>query len=305
VIGVAGIAIVACSSESGGDDDAGAAADDASVPTAVSSTSPPPTSAAPTTSTTTSSTTSTPTTVAPTVPPGLPIDRSDQPLAVRDCFTTAAGTVTLIDCQELHHGQVFAIDVPLAGVVLEEPSPDAWSGAASTECAAAFSEFTGGAVESSAFSIVPVLTSLGAPPVVACAVVSLDGAQWAGTAEQIVGAYEGIEVGECFNFPTQDSDAEEVGCDQPHEAEMFLLEAPIGIEAPLATYPTEDEWNAIAARLCDPAFVTYTGQPVGTNDVVYTYVYPLQSSWLIPAQRTMSCAAVNFDGTMLTAPVAP
>jgi hypothetical protein len=29
----------------------------------------------------------------------------------------------------------------------------------------------------------------------------------------------------------------------------------------------------------------------------------LESSWLVSSQRTMSCAAVNFDGTLLTAPI--
>jgi Septum formation len=222
---------------------------------------------------------------------------------MRDCFITAAGSVTLVDCQQLHDGQVFALDVPLVGVALEELSPDVWSSAAAAQCAAAFAEFTGGAVETTAFSIAAVLTSPGEPPVIACAAVSQDGSQWAGTAEQIVGAYEGIDVGECFNFPTQESDAEEVGCDEPHEAEMFLLESPIGIDDPLAPYPTQADWDEIAARLCDPALAAYTGQPVGTGDVAYTYVYPLESSWLVSSQRTMSCAAVNFDGTLLTAPI--
>ena len=248
-IGMVAIVTAGCSGESASDDDAAAAqsGDETVTIESADSTEAPATTPVPTTTpTTVTSTTTTSTTVAPTR--SRPTLRSITPSSLWRCAIatpTAPGLSRSSTAVNYTTVRSSRCDIALTGVAPDEPNPDVWSGAASGQCATAFQEFTGGAIETSTFSIAAVLASPGAPPVIACAAVTADASQWAGTAEEIVGAYEGIDVGECFNFPTQDSDAEEIGCDEPHEAEMFLVKAPVGLDDPLAPYPTEAEWDEI------------------------------------------------------------
>ena len=125
--------------------------------------------------------------------------------------------------------------------------------AALPSCSPEFETFTGSALDSEAsdYDLAIVITSApGARTVVSCAVVDKNGEQWAGTAENVSGSYRGIDVGDCFDYPTSTTDAVELACDQPHDAEMYLLDAalPAAQLDPAAPYPTDASGRTFRRR---------------------------------------------------------
>ena len=99
--------------------------------------------------------------------------------------------------------------------------------------------------------------------------------KWTGSAEDTTGSYAGIAVGDCLEFPTSIAAAKELSCDQPHAAEMFVLDAGLGIDDLNAAYPAEDEWSHIATPICEDRFVEYTAIPLAdAAGLSYTFIYP-------------------------------
>ena len=304
--------IVSCSNTTGGT----AAVGTDFTPTSSSATSTSTTatttrSSRPTSSSATSSTTPTssaPATVTVTARPtdtaGAPMPSATTDLQVGDCYTVGAETiVTAIDCAQLHDGQVFFVDVALTGVDPEETDAAKLFDAALPTCSPEFETFTGSALDSEAsdYDLRIVITSApGARTVVSCAVVAKTGAQWAGTAENVSGSYRGIDVGDCFDYPTPVAAAAELPCDQPHDAEMYLLDAPLSLTDPAAPYPTDAEWSDLSSTVCLTGFTDYTGLPFDTSTTLsFSYVYPLLADWSDVSKRTMSCIVVEEDGTKL------
>ena len=136
---------------------------------------------------------------------------------------------------------------------------------------------------------------------VSCTVEDANGDLWAGTAEAITGSYFGIEVGDCFDFPTATSNALEIDCNEPHEGEMYIVDELVLDEDPSAPYPTEDEWDEIATFICDGPFEDYTGYSTSDENVnlSYSYVFVLEEDWYDVASRQLSCVVVSYDGTLL------
>jgi hypothetical protein len=235
----------------------------------------------------------------------FPVPTASTRLAIRDCYTVdQSGTSSTVECDELHDGQVFQTDVVLDGVETSEPDASVWNEAATGACGNDFAIFTGADLtrDESAYAIAVVLdTTTQNDPVVNCAVVRADEAKWAGTAESISGTYLGIEVGDCFDFPTPESNALELTCTGEHEGEMFVVDAPIGLDVPMTPYPTDAEWDVIAGSLCDVAYQSYTGYEASDEEspLSYTYLMPLEVDWPDVDGRSLSCAVVNYDGTRL------
>jgi hypothetical protein len=259
----------------------------------------------PSTSTSAATSTTEPSqTTLPADPP--PVPRAMVGLAPRDCYIINGDmTILVAACGELHDGQVYKVGVPLVGITLDEQDPARWVVAATEPCREDFEEFVGEPLgsEFSDYTLGFVLTSGGDPRVVvACTVVTLEGPRWAGTAEDIKGSYSGIEVGDCFNFPTPSEDALEMQCAEPHEGEMYVVEAPVGAIDPASPYPTPDEWNVFAEAICVEPFEQYTGIPIESapENITFTYLTPLEEAWSEVTQRTMSCVIVTVDGTALT-----
>lgn len=270
---------------------------DTTRPTEPTASSPSSTSSA---SPTSASPTSAEITVRPTDAAGAAAPWSSGLLFIGDCYSVAGGNeVTVIDCAELHDGQVFATDVALTGVDAAQPSVEPWQQAATSACATDFSTFVGALTDRYAQSFV-ITSPPGGPPVVACSVVDVDAVQWAGSAESVSGSYFGIEIGDCFDYPTAVADALEVACDQPHEAEMYVIDAPLGLDQPDAPYPTEQQWQDLSETVCLGPFADYTGQSYESAlDLAYTFVYPLEPDWSDVSQRVLSCAITSIDGTKL------
>jgi len=238
-------------------------------------------------------------TARPTDAAGAPVPSAPGLLFVGDCYTVTAGDVSSIDCAELHVGQVAKTDVALPGVDPAKLTADPWLQAANSACAVDFATFIGSSTDRYSQSFV-ITSPPGGPPVVACTVVDVSGEQWAGSAESISGSYFGIDVGDCFDYPTAQIDAAEIPCDQSHDAEMYVLDAPLGLDLPESPYPTDQEWQDISVQICIGPFADYTGQSYESAlDLGYTFVYPLQPDWSDVSQRKLSCAITSIDGTKL------
>lgn len=227
-----------------------------------------------------------------------------QVLEVRDCYNvTVENVAEIVSCDEMHDGQAFKTDVVLADMEPTDPDADRWKWYTTVACGEDFYTFTDlspGVISSR--TVAAVLTSAsGIPAVVSCAVVDSSGAKWAGTAESIAGSYFGIEVGDCFHFPTNVANALEVPCDQLHEGELYVLDTPMGIESPTAPFPTDDELYNLASAVCDEPFGAYTGVNIrDAKDLTYAFLYVREEDWADVDLRLMSCAVVNADGTHLT-----
>lgn len=300
--------VVGCSTTTGGTAAVGTdfTPTSSSAATTTSTTATTTRSSRPTTSSesTTSSSETATTTVRPTDTAGAPMPSSIDDLQVGACYVVGEeNLVTAIDCAELHDGQVFQIDVDLPGVATDESDVQVLFDAATPVCSPEFERFTGSALDSEASDFDLAIISSTAPgsrTVVSCAVVDKTGAQWAGTAEKVSGSYAGIVVGDCFDYPTATTDALKLACEQPHDAEMYLLDAPLGLDAADAPYPTDTQWQDLSTTICVGPFTDFTGLPFDASTTLsFSYVYPLVDDWSDVSKRTMSCVVIEEDGTKL------
>ena len=221
-----------------------------------------------------------------------------------DCYGVSDETIDLVSsCAELHLGEVF-----LSGARLYVPSgemdAEIWYDNLLDVCGAEFEAFTGDDPEdsSSRWLLWGLLEQQEVgESIVSCTVESADGELWAGTAENVVGSYEGLEVGDCFDFPTETLDARQVDCSLPHEGEMFVVDAPVFADNESAPYPTEEEWSDLATLLCDKPFEEYTGYSPNDESVniSYSLIYTLEVDWNDVGQRLLTCAVISYDGTLL------
>jgi hypothetical protein len=225
----------------------------------------------------------------------------EESLSIGDCYTVSnRNTAVRIDCYRLHAGQVVQRSTPVKGLSSNEPDPNVWKWIVTATCTPNFETFTGNLIsESSKFAVDAFLTSTTKSPAeAACVAVSADGELWAGTAKLSIGAYGGIDVGDCFNFPIETVDAVELPCDVPHEGEMYVVEEPLRINERNAPYPDVDQWADIAAAICDKPFSEYTGVDIEESiDLSYSYLFTLEAEWADLTQRTLSCAVVSENGT--------
>ncbi|CAB4888120.1 unannotated protein [freshwater metagenome] len=248
-----------------------------------------------------------PATVPATLPPtfaNLPVPYIHVSLNTGACYNVGADNVAVIlKCDQPHFGESFRSHVALTDISSTETDPLRWLFATAAACGTYFENFTGAALGVLDFTIAAVVTSdPGDPVVISCTTTKLDGSLWTGSAERIVGAYSGIDVGDCFDFPTADAPATLRACGSSHDAEMFVVEAPLGPDqlAPGAPYPTSKEWGALARTICEAPFEAYTGQSVRrSTELSYSYIYTLERNWDDVNLRHMSCAVVNDDGTPL------
>ena len=221
-------------------------------------------------------------------------------LSKGDCFQLGESVVQ-VDCEELHDGQIIETGINLDATLDSSDDITLWRNDAEDKCADPFKTFVGYTYdkEYGRFLISPVIENLNIPTI-SCAVVDADGEKWAGSAENFIGSYEGVDVGDCFQFPTNINDAIVVTCTEPHDGEMFIKDRKIGITSANAPYPTENEWDDIAFEICEKPFTAYTGKGVNDKDVSYSFTYPLLEDWPEVSQRTISCIATSGNGQQLS-----
>lgn len=226
---------------------------------------------------------------------------ADDSLEVRDCYDKGY-YAQLVDCESPHDGQIIG-RVVLDKSLLLVREKEVWLTAIDNQCAYAFEEFRndephsrdGQNPDSSSFILDAIVLPVNLLQIY-CTVVLRNGATWTGSAEIAIGLYSDVEVGDCFNPPTQIDDAEVVPCSEPHYAEMFLKDAPIGLNDELDPYPSDSEWEEIQVRLCLEPFRQYTGKRY--QDVAYSFalIFPVKTNWKDLAARTVSCAITSGTG---------
>lgn len=252
---------------------------------------------------------------APTIPPSIaetttstvgfssiaidifPFQNSD--LAIGDCYDMG-DFAQPIDCSELHDGQVISANTLLDSSLLSSSDEDLWFEAIDESCIADFESFTN---VSYAYGdgpyVIDAIIKSESPLSIYCTVIGSDGKKWTGSAAYKIGSYEGVEYGDCFNFPTETEDAVVVRCSQPHDAEMFLVDAKLGITDVNALYPSEDEWSQIVDRMCTSPFRKYTGKSIDDVDYSFELIFPIESDWPDTSSRVASCAITSGTGADL------
>jgi hypothetical protein len=129
-----------------------------------------------------------------------------------------------------------------------------------------------------------------------CTIIGSDGEKWKGSAEMFIGSYDSVAFGDCFDPPTETEDAIVIPCSKPHYAEMFLVDAKIGLNDIYDTYPTDSEWDEIRDRICPNPFKKYTGKSIDDVDYSVAIIFPLETDWEDIASRTISCAITSGTG---------
>ena len=252
---------------------------------------------------------------APTIPPSIadtttstvgfsniaidifPFQNSD--LAIGDCYDIGYFAQS-IDCSELHDGQVISTNTLLNSSLLSSSDEDLWFETIDESCIDYFESFTNTtyAYGDGPYVIDAIIKSE-SPLSIFCTVIGSDGEKWPGSAEYKIGSYEGVEYGDCFNFPTETEDAVVVRCSQPHDAEMFLVDAKLGITDVNALYPSEAEWSQIVDRMCLSPFRKYTGKSIDDVDYSFELIFPIESDWPDISSRVASCAITSGTGADL------
>ena len=252
---------------------------------------------------------------APTIPPSIadtttstigfsniaidifPFQNSD--LGIGDCYDMA-DFAQPIDCSKLHDGQVISTNTLLDSSLLSSSDEDLWFEAIDESCIDNFESFTN---TSYAYGdgpyVIDAIIKSESPLSIFCTVIGSDGEKWTGSAEYKIGSYEGVEYGDCFNFPTETEDAVVVRCSQPHDAEMFLVDAKLGITDVNALYPSEAEWSQIVDRMCTSPFRKYTGKNIDDVDYSFELIFPIESDWPDTSSRVASCAITSGTGADL------
>jgi hypothetical protein len=248
----------------------------------------------------TTTTTETPTTTT-SVPAILTQFRLNVPgLSVGDCFNDDSSVVQ-VNCDQLHDGQVIATNIRLNDSLLESAYKSLWESSAEDKCAYKYNNFVGHNYKKGEgrFKISLLLNEVDSTTV-ACTVISADGRKWAGTAENFIGSYGGVKVGDCLMFPTDINDAIVVDCSEPHEGEMFLRNKSIGILDKDVPYPTRNEWRELGYKICEDQYLAYTGVSEDNENLSYSFIYPLEQDWLDVSGRTISCIATSASGEQLS-----
>jgi len=249
---------------------------------------------------------------APTIPPSIadtttstigfsniaidifPFQNSD--LAIGDCYDME-DFAQPTDCSKLHDGQVISTNTLLDSSLLSSSDEDLWFEAIDESCIENFESFTNIPYSyGDGPYVIDAIIRSESPLSIYCTIISTDGEKWVGSAEYQIGSYEGVEYGDCFNLPTETEDAVVVRCSQPHHAEMFLVDARIGITDVNALYPNDDEWSEISDRICVSPFRKYTGKSVDDVDYSFGLIYPIESDWPDTSSRVASCAITSGTG---------
>lgn len=98
-----------------------------------------------------------------------------------------------------------------------------------------------------------------------------------------------LEVGQCFQDPGGDAevvtDIEVVGCEEPHDNEVFHV-----FELEGDDFPGQDAAAAAAEDACYGAtFEDYVGQPFATSEVEVFAITPTRESWEKADDREVVC----------------
>ena len=118
--------------------------------------------------------------------------------------------------------------------------------------------------------------------------------------DDTVGVQE-LRAGQCIDVPDEDVvfEVPELDCDEPHDAEVFLVRTLDG-----TSYPGDEAVQARATEVCSgDAFEEYFAVPYGDSSLDATYLWPSADNWR-DGDHEVVCVAVNGSGVKLTEPKA-
>ncbi len=110
-----------------------------------------------------------------------------------------------------------------------------------------------------------------------------------------------LRAGQCIDVPDEDVvfEVPELDCDEPHDAEVFLVRTLDG-----TSYPGDEAVQARAGEVCSgDAFEEYFSVPYGDSSLEATYLWPSADNWR-DGDHEVVCVAVNGNGVKLTEPKA-
>jgi hypothetical protein len=106
-----------------------------------------------------------------------------------------------------------------------------------------------------------------------------------------------LREGDCFNGGPSGSSGEvvesveAVPCDDPHDAEVFLIE-----ELDFAEFPGDAAVESAADDICFPEFESYIGVAYGESEIEVSLLWPTEESWNIADDREVVCAVLDPAG---------
>lgn len=110
-----------------------------------------------------------------------------------------------------------------------------------------------------------------------------------------------LRVGDCFQEPAALESIEDVQhqpCGETHDFEVIFVGEHTAAKG--AAVPSDDEYTEFAATQCLPAFTTYTGIDVLSQEVLDVgYYVPADDSWR-DGDRKIICYAGRVDGAKMT-----
>ncbi len=109
-----------------------------------------------------------------------------------------------------------------------------------------------------------------------------------------------FRAGDCLNGLALDGEdvtsVTGIPCDQPHEAEVYLLvDHPGGSDAP---FPGREAIVQFAEERCIGAFESYVGLSYELSEIYATYLFPIENSWP-QGDREIVCLLYE-DGRQIT-----
>ncbi|HEY7589715.1 MAG TPA: septum formation family protein [Candidatus Limnocylindrales bacterium] len=119
--------------------------------------------------------------------------------------------------------------------------------------------------------------------------------------DRLSGSASDLRVGDCFQDPgaiQEISDVQHTPCTDPHDNEVvFAAEHPA---AKGAAALSDDQWGAWAAQNCLPAFLSYTGQDLLSQEVLdIGWFVPTDEAWADGSRKAI-CYAYRIDLAKLT-----
>jgi hypothetical protein len=115
-----------------------------------------------------------------------------------------------------------------------------------------------------------------------------------------------LRIGDCFQNwtevaaggTTRLSSLEVVPCDEPHDNEVFHIDA-YGTSTSLE-WPGEDRATSYASAVCLGAFESYVGSAHASSRLDYGYIRPTLESWEQHDDRRVACFLFSSTGEPLT-----
>jgi hypothetical protein len=110
-----------------------------------------------------------------------------------------------------------------------------------------------------------------------------------------------LRAGQCINVPSDEqiSTVAERDCDEPHDAEVYLVRRLEG-----SSYPGDEAVQRRADEVCSgPAFEDYFAVSYAHSALAVQYLWPGEDNWR-DGDHDVVCAAVRGDGRPLTSSMA-